>query len=141
MNTTSNSVLSAEPIFGWWNATISQATEKLSQRGQAKLLVRLVINDATASGRVVYGHLSLSDFPRAKALVNSLKKALGLPESEPLPELGQIVGKAVRVRISPWATFDGHIRESVSDFAEVEREYTRNDKTVVVTPEVDDTPF
>lgn len=130
-----------DPVYGWRDAVIDSASERTARSGQPKLVVRFVITDAAASGAVVYGHVPLGDAPRAKALVRSFKQALGVPDASPLPDAGKLVGKQIRVRVSPWVGMDGQTRDSVTAFAILAKEVSANDNTVTVTAPPDDTPF
>jgi len=129
-----------DPVYGWREAVINSAAERTARSGQPKLVVSFVITDAAASGAVVYGHVSLGDSPRAKALVESFKKALGIPDAGP-PDAAKLAGQRIRVRVSPWVGMDGRTRDSITAFAAPAKEYTPSDDKIRVTSEVDDTPF
>jgi hypothetical protein len=126
MNTTilnTNGVPETEQLFGWWNVTIESVSERLSQNsGQNKLLVRFIINDESAKGKVIIGHIPLADFPRARALVRAFKRALCLPVEQQLPDKSLLLGRQLRICNSPWIGRDGVTRESVTAFDVVKNE-------------------
>ena len=107
------------PAFGLWTATIMQAYEGRTQRGDDKYVLTLEINDAGAVGHVVRCHLSLADYYFAVELVLQFKKALGVAERDPLPALRDLIGKQVRILVTPWELPTGEILESVSGFEPV----------------------
>ena len=137
MNTTilnTNGVPLTEQLFGWWNVNIESVNERLSQNsGLNKLLVRFIINDEAAKGKVIYGHIPLGDSPRARALVRAFKRSLSLPLEQPLPDNSTLLGKQLRICNSPWIGRDGVTRESVTAFDVVKNE------TVAVAP-IDEEP-
>ncbi len=80
-------------------------------------VLKMEIEDRPRKGRVIIGHVSLSENWRARQLVQSLKKALNSWPDAPLPEQGQLHGLKLRVLVTAWRRPDGKLCESVAEFA------------------------